>query len=191
MIFECNDLSQASPATVSRCGMIYLEPSSLGWRPLLKSWINTLPDNLKEFREFITGLFEWVVSPLLYFVRHNCREYAPTSDSNLVHSLMMFIEVIMEDVSDDEVRYIKTWLAAAFTFGCVWSVGASSDAPSREKFDEYFKELISGKNEEHPMPSVVGKIDNPIPTDHTVFDFMFERKGIIFCFASVCPITMI
>ena len=41
-------------------------------------------------------------------------------------------------------------------------------------FDEYFKELISGKNEEHPFPAVVGKIDNLLPMDHTVYDFMFE-----------------
>ena len=73
MIFECNDLSQASPATVSRCGMIYLEPSSLGWRPVLRSWINTLPENLRAEEKLITALFEWVCPPLLYFVRKNCK----------------------------------------------------------------------------------------------------------------------
>jgi dynein heavy chain len=38
MIFEVEDLSHASPATVSRCGMVFLEAKNLGWNALVKAY---------------------------------------------------------------------------------------------------------------------------------------------------------
>lgn len=48
MMFEVADLLEASPATVSRCGMVYVSPDKLGWEPLLRSWVAALPKTLKE-----------------------------------------------------------------------------------------------------------------------------------------------
>uniref|UniRef100_A0A3P8W1Z3 Dynein heavy chain hydrolytic ATP-binding dynein motor region domain-containing protein n=1 Tax=Cynoglossus semilaevis TaxID=244447 RepID=A0A3P8W1Z3_CYNSE len=75
LIFEAMDLSQASPATVSRCGMIYMEPSQLGWHPLVVSWINSLPDVLQssEQRSLLLDLFHWLLPPALGVLRRNCR----------------------------------------------------------------------------------------------------------------------
>ena len=59
MIFEVQDLAVASPATVSRCGMVYVEPSQLGWRPLRDSWAKAElpPSLLPEHRTHVSCCF--------------------------------------------------------------------------------------------------------------------------------------
>jgi dynein heavy chain, axonemal len=40
MLFETHDLSKASPATISRCGMVYLAQDAFGGSDtLLTSWL--------------------------------------------------------------------------------------------------------------------------------------------------------
>jgi dynein heavy chain len=39
MLFEVNDLAVASPATVSRCGMVFMTQEELGWSPYVKTWM--------------------------------------------------------------------------------------------------------------------------------------------------------
>lgn len=58
MMFEVQDLAVASPATVSRCGMVYLEPSILGLKPFVKCWMQRLPDCIFEHKEKLNSLFE-------------------------------------------------------------------------------------------------------------------------------------
>ena len=53
MIFEVEDLAVASPATVSRAGMVLLRPDDVGWQAIVGSWGVTLPDGLVQHRRLI------------------------------------------------------------------------------------------------------------------------------------------
>lgn len=102
LIFEPEDLEQASPATVSRCGMIYMDPNQLGWRVFKDSYVQyELPASLpKEARELINDLFEWMVDPCLDFLRANCKFQLSTSPIHLTFSLMRLYSSLMDEIAN-------------------------------------------------------------------------------------------
>ena len=57
-MFEVADLAVASPATVSRCGMVYLEPSYIGLSPFVECWLRTIPENIWPYKDKIQDLFD-------------------------------------------------------------------------------------------------------------------------------------
>ncbi|MGH0123655.1 UNVERIFIED_CONTAM: hypothetical protein FKN15_012795 [Acipenser sinensis] len=181
LIFEAMDLSQASPATVSRCGMIYMEPSQLGWMPMVTSWLNTLPDAFqhKDSHALLSELFHWLMPPAIRLLRKHCKELVPTSDSNVVMSLTRLFEMLLANTvrEDPENKSIRVWTQAAFVCSLTWSVGGSCDTDSRVKFDSFLKEIVAGKSEDHPIPATIGKWECPFDEKGLVYDYSYEYKG--------------
>ena len=42
------DLQYASPATISRCGMVYVDPKNLGYEPFWMKWIGDRPTKFEQ-----------------------------------------------------------------------------------------------------------------------------------------------
>jgi dynein heavy chain len=75
LLFEVFDLQYASPATISRCGMVFIDPKNLGYKPFYTRWMDkrkkaygagageTFAENFKElyakyFPHVIDRIFE-------------------------------------------------------------------------------------------------------------------------------------
>ncbi|XP_039430309.1 dynein axonemal heavy chain 7 isoform X2 [Culex pipiens pallens] len=196
LIFEVMDLDVASPATVSRCGMIYLEPSTLGWEPLLESWKNTLPSSLHSVnKQVITQMFLRFCPILLWFVRKGgVREMMVTSDSNLVKSVMNLFDCFMDDYHNETYMKavsevdVRAQLEGVFFFSCIWAIGGPLEMSGREKFSELFRALTEKIfppeiNDKFKIPAHlhVPNLTKPfifqIPKGGTVFDYHYTKEG--------------
>ena len=67
MVFEVNTLKNASPATVSRAGILYINEADVGWRPMCDTWIAARES--AEERTIITALIDFYVEDAYEGVR--------------------------------------------------------------------------------------------------------------------------
>lgn len=148
MMFEVEDLAVASPATVSRCGMVYMEPSALGLRPLADSSLQALPPRFSAAaRDLLLSLFQALVPPLISLVRKSLQETVTTVDGNLclgcfrIFGALACREGAEETGPAAEARSLEL-AAPLFVFSVVWSVGGSCDKASRPLFDQQLRKII-------------------------------------------------
>ncbi|EGD75848.1 dynein heavy chain 7 [Salpingoeca rosetta] len=194
LIFEPMDLEVASPATVSRCGMIYMEPQNLGWEPLLTSWLATLPDTLSEsHHERLSKHFHRVVPPTLEFVAHaGYRHLSYAGDINLVRSCMHMCDALMDEFRDPKAfeqlseAQVCNWLDGIFFFAFMWSLGGSTNTDGRQKFDVLMRRLMTTGLDaqimaEYNILTKCGPPDEPlaatIPEEGLVYNYFFHKEG--------------
>ncbi|XP_048589777.1 dynein axonemal heavy chain 3-like isoform X2 [Nematostella vectensis] len=110
MIFEPQDLEQASPATVSRCGMIYMEPIRLGVEPLVTSWMESeFPANLSPaHREAIQLMFDWLLPPSTDFVLRNCVGFVKMSPMHMTKAMLTLYGTLLDELREDPIESMKS-----------------------------------------------------------------------------------
>ena len=151
VMFEVEDLAVASPATVSRCGMVYTEPTSLGLSPLLRSWLARLPSACDaRHRGELASLFDTYLFRGLYFLRRCIVEPVPTVDNSLCNSLCTLLDCELakyrgwetgarDKPTPREMNDLLAKLQPIFVFSFIWTVAATADKAGRKRWDTYLR----------------------------------------------------
>eukprot|EP01138_Halocafeteria_seosinensis_P009362 gb/GECG01009567.1/.p1 GENE.gb/GECG01009567.1/~~gb/GECG01009567.1/.p1 ORF type:complete len:4452 (+),score=647.06 gb/GECG01009567.1/:1-13356(+) len=94
MLFEIRDLNYASPATVSRAGIIYISTEGgFQWRNLVKSWLmygggHAFP---LPVRKALHSMFEHYVEPTLLYHKKTLQPIVNVQETGLVGTLTEFL----------------------------------------------------------------------------------------------------
>lgn len=187
MFFEAEDLEQASPATVSRVGMIFCETRNIGWCAIRNVWLKFLPANIQEHLEYLSGLFDWIYPIISYLVIKHCKMPTPMAAQELIFSLTRLMRCMLDfddGVASDMVKAIE----GSFLYSVCWTVGACIDGDGRVLFDRYLREILRGeiytveeytdfkiKNPDY-VPDESRRSIVPIPEEGLVYDYLFDAK---------------
>ncbi|XP_027269695.1 dynein heavy chain 10, axonemal isoform X2 [Cricetulus griseus] len=177
LLFEVGDLQYASPATVSRCGMVYVDPKNLKYQPYWKKWLQTQIQNKVE-QKYLNDLFEKYVPLLIDMIiegivdgrqGEKLKMVVPQTDLNMVTQLTKMMDSLLEGEIED-----MDLLECFFLEALYCSLGSSLLEVGRIRFDEYVKHLSS-------MPTAdtegvwarPGELPGHLPT---LYDFHFDSK---------------
>ncbi|XP_053613118.1 dynein axonemal heavy chain 2 isoform X1 [Plodia interpunctella] len=141
LLIETLDLAVASPATVSRNGMVYNDYRDWGWWPFVNSWLDTVDD--PEYKEMLRRHFLLILTPVLELKRLHLSEGASVRGQELtgVRALCRLLALWpppappQPDEEDNE-----NFSKMRFLFAMIWSVCSTLEDEPRRKLDNWVRE---------------------------------------------------
>jgi dynein heavy chain len=127
MMFEVDDLSFASPATVSRCGMVFLEPHQLGHTVLITSYLHRFNVNFSEkLMKKVTEEFNFLADFGIMFALKHLKFPQPTNPNYLIDNMIKMFDTYMQDWLAPEATVpgdAEDKMMNALIFALLWSIG--------------------------------------------------------------------
>nr|XP_032294976.1 dynein heavy chain 9, axonemal [Drosophila virilis] len=189
LLFEVGHLRAATPATVSRAGILYINPQDLGWSPFVSSWLETRVNMIE--RGILTTLFEKYF-PSLMQRQHNFRRITPIANMAMIQMTCHLLECLLDsDQVEDETERssgkhlginshslhhgelshesAELALETIFVYVTMWSFGSAL----------YQDSIIDWHREFHKWWTSEFK-DVKLPSQGTVFDYQLNVQTLKF-----------
>ena len=174
MVFEVENLNNASPATVSRCGIIFVSDTDLFWRPLIRTWcrdraqdkLQSSPDETAWCEEFTE---KYIVKADLNLILNRDYHYVMSLPEvvRITQLLNLLTALLAPDIEAqrtiDKGNFEKLWV-----YCLTWSHGGLLEQDDREKFHKYLESRCS------ILPSISAQkmsVDK-----ESIFDYYVDEK---------------
>uniref|UniRef100_K3X576 AAA+ ATPase domain-containing protein n=1 Tax=Globisporangium ultimum (strain ATCC 200006 / CBS 805.95 / DAOM BR144) TaxID=431595 RepID=K3X576_GLOUD len=146
LVFEISSLANATPATVSRAGIIYVHDGDIGWHPYVDSWVQRRESASES--AVLPGLFVKYMEAL-FGVLHDCKlqPIVPIPPIAMVEALCRLLDGLLHSVSEAEKT--PELLENAFIYCALWAFGGALDGDrgndQRKVFSSALKSIAKYK----------------------------------------------
>ena len=172
MVFEVENLNNASPATVSRCGQVYVSETDLNWEPIIETWLKdrqelkvySNPEEYNWINEFIE---KYIVEPALFI--HLIKNFVYvmyTPPIVRINQLLNLLTALFQQFQEKGEQLDKVAYEKYFAYAIAWSIGGLFESEEREKFHKF----LESRNA--PLPQISAQkmsVDK-----ETVFDYYVD-----------------
>lgn len=172
LVFEIGNLDHATPATVSRAGIIFINAKDVGWKPYLDSWIEERGiDNEKQ--SFLEALCnKYTTSEYISEMNSLFKPIVPLGEINFVKCLCQLLDGLLKRGKDYrrmlhtpvetkmDSATEKELFEANFVFASIWAFGGALmtdyKRDYRTEFSDWWKRVFTSIK---------------FPKEGTVFDY--------------------
>ncbi|KAI8120795.1 ciliary, Dynein beta chain [Lucilia cuprina] len=122
LLFEISNLRTATPATVSRAGILYINPQDLGWNPYVTSWVETR--KIPSEKSNLVMLFDKYIPASLETIRVRFKKITPIAEMAHIQMLCHLLECFLTP-ANTPADCPKEWHELYFVFACIWAFGSA------------------------------------------------------------------
>ncbi|XP_078713472.1 dynein axonemal heavy chain 10 [Lampetra fluviatilis] len=177
LLFEVGDLQYASPATVSRCGMVYVDPKNLEYQPYWQRWRNSRPakdqaELQRLFEKYVPSCMEMIVDGVVDGRQGEpLKTIVPQTDLNMVNQLCAMLNAVLHEEAEDSAVLECHFLEALYC-----SLGATLLEGARATFDSHVKGLsaMTTVADDLKTGAQPGELPGQCPT---LFEYHFDRES--------------
>jgi dynein heavy chain len=173
LLFEISNLDNATPATVSRAGILFINAKDVGSKPFLDSWIERR-ENDKE-KSSLLALFNKYTTPEFLHEMMQFARIIPVGEVNMIRTLCYLLEGLLARISDGKKKKMaapgaaggataadvaaaaqaaemspaveKELFEANFVYACIWAFGGATlvdkAADHRKEFSDWWRRVFT------------------------------------------------